>query len=258
MQTFQKDNKGKASVNIVGDYIGTSPRQLSKEKAIVQKIKQKPHLKHVIDKLDSGEISVPEAEKEIEFEEYIDAEELKKADRRELREQIMKEDNYRCRICGDKSHLDVYPESDDFQDKYTPENLQTLCKECHRVEAKFFGEYGLVDAFVLMFQKLTGLSGKRYFQYSIGDLNSKDGSSSFLEELQKNPHSKLKRLSYDELVSKTRSRREVLIQTLPLGDHSVYITQDVLSQLLPVLRDFKESIDKEAEARRRKAAMKGA
>jgi hypothetical protein len=73
--------------------------------------------------------------------------------------------------------------------------------------------------------------------------------------MAKNPYGRLKRSSYDDLVFKTRAHRQGIIETLPLGDYNVYITQDVLSELLPVLRDYKELIDKEAEARRRKHDM---
>jgi hypothetical protein len=66
LQPFQEQNKGKKSVNIVADYTGTSPRQLSKEKTIVQAINKKPQLKHIIDKLDRGEMSVNQASQIVE------------------------------------------------------------------------------------------------------------------------------------------------------------------------------------------------
>jgi len=251
LQTFQKDNKGKPSVDIVSEYTGVSPRQLSKEKKIVQAVEQKPELEHVIEELDSGEISVNEADKKIRFHEYFDTEEKKKGKWRKLREEVLKGDSYRCRKCSDMLHLDVYT-IDSFHDKDKLENLETLCRDCHELKMKF-DKIGLAGSFVWIFQELTGMSGKRYFQYSIGQLDSNEGSSSsFIEEMQKNPYSKLKRSSYDELVSKTREHRKEVIKSLPLGDHDVYLTQDVLSQLLPILRDYQEMIEKEAEARRRK------
>jgi ParB-like chromosome segregation protein Spo0J len=249
--TFQQDNKGKPSVDIVSEYTGVSPRQLSKEKKIVQAVEQKPELEHVIEELDSGEISVNEADKKIRFHEYFDTEEKKKGKWRKLREEVLKGDSYRCRKCSDMLHLDVYT-IDSFHDKDKLENLETLCRDCHELKMKF-DKVGLAGSFVWIFQELTGMSGRRYFQYSIGQLDSNQGSSSsFIEEMQKNPYSKLKRSSYDELVSKTREHRKEVIKSLPLGDHDVYLTQDVLSQLLPILRDYQEMIDKEAEARRRK------
>jgi hypothetical protein len=59
LQTFQKDNKGKPSVNIVADYTGISPRQLSKEKDVYVHIKSNPEVfGYLIEELDKGDITV--------------------------------------------------------------------------------------------------------------------------------------------------------------------------------------------------------
>src|SRR5256885_11307565 len=43
---------------VIGGYEMLKPAQLYKEKAIVYAVKQKPHLKYLVKKLDSGEMSV--------------------------------------------------------------------------------------------------------------------------------------------------------------------------------------------------------
>jgi ParB-like nuclease domain len=59
LQTFQKDNKGKPSVNIVADYTGLSPRQLSKEKDVYIHAKSNPEeFGYLIEELDNGDITV--------------------------------------------------------------------------------------------------------------------------------------------------------------------------------------------------------
>jgi hypothetical protein len=59
LQTFQKDNKGKPSVNIVADYTGISPRQLSKEKGVYIHAKSNPEeFGYLIEELDNGDITV--------------------------------------------------------------------------------------------------------------------------------------------------------------------------------------------------------
>jgi hypothetical protein len=72
------------------------------------------------------------------------------------------------------------------------------------------------------------------------------------------PYSKLKGASDAELVSNTRKHRELLIETMDkswYGDRVIYGTQEVLHDLLPILKDYSEMIDKEADARRRKNDM---
>jgi ParB/RepB/Spo0J family partition protein len=252
--TFQQDNKGKPSVNIVSEYTGVSPQQLSKEKKIVQAVEQKPELKHVIEELDSGEISVNEADKKIRFHEYFDTEEKKKGKWRKLREEVLKGDGNKCRDCGDTLHLDAYT-IHPFSDKGELENLETLCRDCHELKMKF-DKVGLAGSFVWIFQELTGMSGKRYFQYSIGSLDTKKEDLSYfndyLERMKENPYSKLKKASHAELVSKTRKHRQEVIERLPLGDYDVYFTQEVLNEVLLILRDYQEMIDKEATAMRKK------
>jgi ParB-like chromosome segregation protein Spo0J len=278
LQPFQQDNKGKKSVDIVAEYIGTSPRQLSKEKAIVQKIKQKPQLKHIIDKLDSDEISVNEAEKEIEFEEEYDAEQKKMGKWRRLRDEVMKEDGNKCRECEDASHLDVYTITP-YHDKYNKGNLETLCKDCHELKMEFYDEFALPKKLTSIFQYLTCMSGKKWFQYDIvGYLAAKKekekekgtqttasssiGYSSYddyMERMAASPYAKLKRAPIEEFVSTTRQYRKSLVEKdkSPIGDREIYFTQSVLHDLLPILRDYSEMIDKEAEARRTKAVMEG-
>lgn len=239
---------------------GVSHDTVRKVEAIQEAVQQNPNLNYLVERARRGEMSVNEADELVKYSEDQEIESEKQSKWRKIREQVLKEDDYKCRNCGDEFHLDVYPISDVFEDKHIPENLETLCKDCHNIKKKFFGEFGLVNSFVYMFQELTGMSGKRYFQYNtIGSLDSKKESNDYmrkwLEESEKNPYSKLKKSSYAELVSKTRGVRERLIQRMPLGDYSVYITQQVLSQLLPVLRDYQEIIDKEADARRKKDEM---
>jgi hypothetical protein len=173
-------------------------------------------------------------------------------------EQVLKEDNRKCRQCGDISHLDVYTiDPDDYKDKL--ENLETLCKDCHDIKKQFHGSFDLVNSFISVFQHLTGMSGRRYFQYRTGRLDTEkydeDVASSYdnyIKEMNQNPYSRLKRSSSEELVSKTRKNREQLIQNMFLGDYQVYITSEVLNELLPILKDYSEMINNEAEARRRK------
>lgn len=59
LQTFQQNNKGKASVNIVAEYTGISPRQLSKEKDVYIHAKSNPEeFGYLIKELDNGDITV--------------------------------------------------------------------------------------------------------------------------------------------------------------------------------------------------------
>jgi ParB family transcriptional regulator, chromosome partitioning protein len=59
LQTFQRDNKGKPSVNIVADYTGLSPRQLSNEKDVYMHAKSNPQeFGYLIKELDNGDITV--------------------------------------------------------------------------------------------------------------------------------------------------------------------------------------------------------
>jgi hypothetical protein len=59
LQTFQKDNKGKPSVNIMADYTGLSPRQLSKEKDVYVHAKSNPEeFGYIIKELDNGDITI--------------------------------------------------------------------------------------------------------------------------------------------------------------------------------------------------------
>jgi hypothetical protein len=51
-------------------------------------VKQKPELKHIIGKLDRGEISVNEADEKIKDYEDFDAEEKKRIKWRKLREEV--------------------------------------------------------------------------------------------------------------------------------------------------------------------------
>lgn len=276
LQTFQKDNKGKPSVNIVADYTGGSPRQLSKEKAIVQAVKEKPQLKRIIEKLDRDEISVNEAEQTIKFEEEFDAEQKKLGKWRRLRDEVMKEDGNKCRECEDASHLDVYTITP-YHDKYDKENLETLCKDCHELKMEFHDEFALPKRLTSIFQYLTCMSGKKWFQYdTVGYLAAKKekekerqsaspssvGYSSYddyMEWMAASPYAKLKRAPIEEFVSTTRQYRKSLVEKdkSPLGDREIYFTQSVLHDLLPILKDYSEMIDKEAEARRTKAAMQG-
>jgi ParB family chromosome partitioning protein len=249
---LERDNQGKRSAEIAADYTGVSPAQLYKEKAIVQAVKQKPHLKYLVEKLDSGEMSVNEADRIIR---HSEAESEKHGEWFRLKEEVMKEDSYKCRDCGDTLHLDVYT-IDPYDDKHELENLETLCRDCHELKMKFV-KVGLAGSFVWIFQELTGISGKRYFQYSIGSLDTdkKEDPSYFnnhLEQMKENPYSKLKEASHAERVFKTRKHREEVIESLPLGDYDVYFTEKVLNELLPILRDYQEMIDKEAAARRKK------
>ena len=129
-----------------------------------------------------------------------------------------------------------------------------------------------------MFQGLTGFSGKKYFQYHIigGNMlsdrvrNSKNASSSsyspsddhhndYTKKMEASPHAQLAGGSDAELVSKTKEHRKDLIKRISKDDvdYEIYHQQEVLHRLIPVLKDYSERIDKEAEARRRKAAMEG-
>jgi ParB-like chromosome segregation protein Spo0J len=271
LQTFQQNNKGKPSVNIVADYTGISPRQLSKEKAIVQAVKEKPQLKHVIDKLDRGEISVPEAEKEIEFEEDYDAQEKKMGEWRELRTEVMEEDDNKCRHCGEKGGLDVYTIIP-YHDKYDKENLETLCKDCRKLRMDFYEPYALHNSLLSIFQHLTGMSGKKFFRYWVvgylknkhdkdHDLNdnSQDSVSRYIEEQAKDPYAKLRAASNEELVSKTRSYRVSMLKSSFTKSNTEELsdTHNVLAKLLPILSDYDKMILNELEARKKNAAMEG-
>jgi hypothetical protein len=269
LQTFQKDNKGKASVNIVADYTGTSPRQLSKEKAIVQKVKQKPHLKHIIEKLDSGEISVNEADEEIKFEEEFGAQENKKGEWRKLRAEVMEEDGNKCRECGTILKLDVYTIIP-YLDKYDKENLETLCKDCHGLRMEYYKPYTLHNSLLSIFQHLTGLSGKKFFRYWVvgylknkqdHDLNDspEDIVDRYIEEEARNPYAKLRAASNEELVSKTRSYRVSMLKSsfTKTDTKELFDTHNVLVKLLPILSDYDKMIMEELEARNKKAAMEG-
>ena len=83
-----EDYKGKKSRDLIAKQTGVSTGQLAKEKKIVQVVKQKPELKHIIGKLDSGEISVNEADEKIKDYEDFDAEEKKRIKWRKLREEV--------------------------------------------------------------------------------------------------------------------------------------------------------------------------
>jgi hypothetical protein len=272
LQRFQQDNKGKKSVNIVANYTGTSPRQLSKEKAIVQAVKEKPQLRHIIEQLDSGEITVNEADEKIKIFENIDAENKKKGAWFKIREQVLKENDYKCQQCGSDLHVDVYTRSP-YESKEEPENLETLCKDCHKFERRFYYDKGLLDSFIWMFQGLTGFSGKKYFLYhTIGGnmlsdrvRNSKKASSSYspsddhhrdeyTKRMEADPHAQLTNKSDVELVSETKKHRKDLIQCISKDDvdYEIYYQQEVLHRLMPVLKDYSEMVDEEVAARRRK------
>jgi ParB family chromosome partitioning protein len=74
---FQKENKGKKSRDIVSEYTGVSPRQLQKEKKIVEAARENPELrdksrandkpgftiKEILDKVDNNKMSVDKAYK---------------------------------------------------------------------------------------------------------------------------------------------------------------------------------------------------
>ena len=258
-------------------YTGKSSAQIAKEKAIFQKVKQNPQLKHIVDKLDSDEISVPEAQKEIEFDDYIDAQEQKKGQWRALRDEVMEEDGKKCRDCGEEGHLDVYTIIP-YDDKYDKENLETLCRDCHKLKMEFYDDFALPTKLTSIFQYITGISGKKWFQYyTVGYLAAKKekekerqstslssvGHSSYddyMERMAASPYAKLKRAPIEEFVSTTRKYRKYLVEKdkSPIGDREIYFTQSVLHDLLPILKDYSEMIDKEAEARRSKVAMEGA
>jgi ParB-like chromosome segregation protein Spo0J len=255
LQPFQEQNKAKKSVNIVADYTGISPRQLSKEKAIVQAVEQKPHLEYLVKKIDNGEMSVNEADETIK---YLDEDSKKRGKWFKLKEEVLKGDSYKCRQCGTELHLDVYTISP-YHDKNELENLETLCKDCHKLNMQFGGN-GIITSLAWIFQHLTGMTGKRYFEYStIGgnilyDIVRNKELSADDEQMKDNPYVKLKRSSNAEIVSKTREHRKQILSSVPFlyGDSAVYVTNAILHELLPVLNDFSEMIDKEAEARRRK------
>jgi transcriptional regulator with XRE-family HTH domain len=258
---------------------GVSRDTVRKVEAIQKAVEQKPHLKHIAERARSGEISVNEAEERIRRGEEFDAEEAKNAKWRRLREEVLEQDGRKCTKCGDDLHLDVYP-IHLYGEKNGVEDLETLCKDCHELKMNFYEEFGLPRLLTSIFQHLTDISGKRWFQYSIygskiirDRINDKGADSvttaaaaaddfrnydSYTKKMDASPYSKLKGASDAELVSNTRKHRELLIETMDkswYGDRVIYGTQEVLHDLLPILKDYSEMIDKEADARRRKNDM---
>ena len=75
----------------------------------------------------------------------------------------MKSDGNKCRDCG--SILRFVYAIDQYADKYGLENLETLCQDCDKLKRQFGGS-GIIAPFAWMFQHLTGMPRRRYFEYS--------------------------------------------------------------------------------------------
>lgn len=57
---------------------------------------------------------------------------------RTLRKQILERDLALCQRCGMPAELvdHIIPSKDDWDDRLNPDNLQSLCRECHRIKTK--------------------------------------------------------------------------------------------------------------------------
>lgn len=57
---------------------------------------------------------------------------------RTLRKQILERDLGLCQRCGMPAELvdHIIPSKDDWDDRLNPDNLQSLCRECHRIKTK--------------------------------------------------------------------------------------------------------------------------
>jgi len=58
---------------------------------------------------------------------------LEESEYRELRQRVLRRDNWRCQFCGSMTNLEVHHQQ--FRSHSGPDyedNLITLCKSCHR------------------------------------------------------------------------------------------------------------------------------
>ena len=89
---------------------GVSRDTVRKVEAIEEAEQQKPELRYIVERARSGQISTNEAHRIIN---NIEDESEQQGKWYKLREQVLKENDYKCRECGSDLHVDVYTRSQD-------------------------------------------------------------------------------------------------------------------------------------------------